>query len=283
MQMNVLNFNKKILDTIRNTIFWMMVLLVVSFGASLIMYQFEIEAGSEAFQSLEDLSWWWLQTVTGIGSTVYLYTTEGRLMAAIVIFTGLVLLGLLISEISAIIRMIYARKDEGNIKVRDRGHIVIFGYTSLTAGVVKLIRRHFGDQIKIVLISNDVKTNPFPGQVDFIHDNPINKTTLDDSNVSQATAAIILSNDRFLDPDTYSLVIASGIEKQNSQVITIVQVNDEEKKILFKKARVDAFLDKFELLNDLLDHNPNPKLKRVILKESGLEENLNREVSPDLL
>jgi voltage-gated potassium channel len=245
----------------------------------------EIEKRAEGSEltDVNSLYWWWLETVTGIGAGVDPVTTEARIIATFVVFAGFVLLGLFISEFSEIIRMYYARFDEGNIKISYKNHIVIFGYTSLTAGVIKLLRNHFGANVKIVLVSNEVESNPFPGQADFIHDNPINIDTFYDANVSSATAAIILANDRFRDPDTYSLVIASAIERSNSKVTTIVEVTGPENKDFFKKAGIDAFMSKQELLSDLLDGVEMPKLMRVISKESNLERRDTASVDTELL
>lgn len=278
-----LNLGSKIWMRVRNMFIWAAFLLTTSFAMSLYLYDFEKNNPGHQLNSFRELWWWWLNTVTGLGSPYEPISTTGRLIASLIIFSGFVLLGLFISEFSEILRMIYSRRDEGNIKIGYRRHVVIFGYTSLTAGVIKLIRNTFGKDLRIVLISNDVDTNPFPGQVDFISDNPISYSTLQDANVSEALAAIILANDRFRDPDTYSLVIASGIERTNTKVTTIVELVDHSTKDLFKKTNTDGFIDRRELLNDLLDKNPQPKLLRIILKESNLSERQGPAVDTDLL
>ncbi len=275
--------NPKILSRVKNLLIWGIVLLGLSFGASLILLTFEQNAGNTEIDTIPEIYWWWIQTVTGLGAGAQILTQQGRIIASFIVFSGFILLGLFISDFSDIIRMIYARKNEGNIRSRSKNHIVIFGYTSLTAGIIKLLKRHFTEKLKIVLISNDTNNNPFPGEVDFINDNPISRETLEDANIHQATAAIILANDRFRDPDTYSLVIAAGVEKYNTNAITIVELIDTKKRDLFKKIKIDAFIYRNELLNDLLDKNPNPKLKRIIAKESYLDEELNQDIKADLI
>jgi len=262
---------------------WGGMLLGISFGFSIIFFELEQLSGRTIVNDLSELYWWWISTVTGLGSSVTPTTPESAVVATIVVILGFLLLGLVISEISAIIRMIYSRKEEGNIKVRARQHIVVFGYTSLTAGVLKLLKRTFGKDLKVVLISNDIEFNPFPGQVDFIHDNPVDHSTLVDASVFQATAAIILANDRFRDPDVYSVVIASGIEQMNSKVVTIVEIVDESNKDLFKLTNIDGFINRKELISDLLQNNPNPKLLRIIEKESQLVSKETETPGKDLL
>lgn len=279
-------FSRKILNRIKNSLVWGFVLLGTSFAASSVLILFEgIENNNKDLDSLSDVAWWWIQTVTGLGSSVELISSEAKLIAVFIILAGFVLLGLFISDFSEIFRMVYARHAEGNITIKYKNHIVIFGYTSLTAGVIKLLRRNFGTSVKIVLISNDIETNPFPSQVDFLHDNPIDKSTLAEANIENATAAIILANDRFRDPDTYSLVIASGIENRNSKVTTIVELADNNIQIrkLFKRINIDAFINREQLLTDLLGDNPNPKLKRIIEKESYLDERLTEDFDQGLI
>lgn len=265
-------WNKRISERLRNLIFWVGFLLIGSFGLSLVYYQLELANPNSTLRSFGDLYWWWLTMVTGIGHEAVPHSTESRIVGTIIIGIGIIVLGLVISEIMAIVRMIYARHEEGNIKVGYKRHIVVFGYTSLTAGVIKLLRRAFGAKLRIVLISNDVEFNPFPGEVDFIHDNPVGQDTLRDANIAGAEAAIILANDRFRDPDTYSLVIASGIEAANYRVTTIVEVTENADKELLRKTKIDGFLHRRELIIDLLDHEREPKLKRIITKESSLRE-----------
>ncbi len=279
----MLGINQKIWQRVRNTLFWGAILLATSFSASLVMYEIERAAGNVDLDSLFDTYWWWVNTVTGLGATAEPLTIQGKAIATFIIFTGFVLLGLLISDLSAIFKMVYSRNEKGNIQIGFRKHIVIFGYTSLTAGIIKLLRKHFGTNVRIVLISNEIDSNPFPGQVSFIHDNPISRETFLNANIAKAAAAIILANDRFRDPDTYSLAIATGIERQNSEVVSIVEIVDPKSRDLFKLTSIDAFIDRRETLIDLLENNPNPKLKRIILKQSSLEEKLNSTAKTDLI
>ncbi|MFW5702594.1 MAG: NAD-binding protein [Candidatus Dojkabacteria bacterium] len=277
------HIGKKIQIRLKNMIIWFTFLVSTSFGFSYYVYLIESQQPNTQFNSLSDLYWWWIETITGIGSDIDPVSDEARVVGTVVVIAGFVMLGLFISEVSEIIRMIYARREEGNIQVTYGNHIVIFGYTSLTAGVIKLLRNHFGSQVRILLISNEIETNPFPGQAEFLHDNPIDITTLEAANVSVAIAAIVLANDRFRDPDTYSLVIASGIERQNSSVVTIVEVSDQESRESFKKVNIDAFVSRKEIIDDLLDRVPNPKLMRIIAKESQLEQREGPQLNPELI
>lgn len=277
----MLDINRKIYERIKNMLVWGGLLLVVSFALALVLFEIEKGVPGSSFKTLGDLYWWWVNIMGGVGASNVPSTPQSFVIATGILFLSFILLGLVISEISAVIRMVYARREEGNIKIRYQGHIVIFGYTSLTAAVIKLLRRSFGQQIKIVLISNDIEFNPFPGQADFISDNPINLSTLADANVQKATAAIILANDRFRDPDTYSLVIASGIEKQSSKVVTVVELINQQNKDLFKLTDIDGFIDRRELIEDLLQKTNVPKLLRIIQKESTLETIADKRLRPD--
>jgi voltage-gated potassium channel len=263
--------SQKIKSRLKNSIIWGLVLLVISFGAALLLPIVEAGNKTQGLQTLGDLYWWWVGTVTGIGASAEPHTPEGRIIATFIIIVGLVLLGLFISEFSAILRMLYSRREDGNIKIRYRDHIVIFGYTSLTAGVVKLLRAQLGESPRIVLISNEINTNPFPGYVDFLQANPISKNTLYDANIANAAAVIILANDRFRDPDTYSLVISAGTAQINSDVISIVEITDQSRRELFKRTNVDGFIERDEMLEDLLDGNPEPKLIRIISKQTHMD------------
>lgn len=264
----MLNVNSRIWARIKNSLIWGTGMLSISFGASLLLRTLETRAGNPSFTTLSDIALWWAQTITGLGAPRDLITEEAKLIAIFIVFSGFILLGLFISDFSEIIRMFYARREEGNIRISYKNHVLIFGYTAATAGVINLLKENFGSGIKIVLVSNEIEKNPFPGQVDFMHDNPIDTATFIDANAAGAAAAIILANDRFRDPDGYSLVIASRVEKLNSNVITVVELAGAENKELFKKAKVEALISKQELLADLIGGNSDSKLMRVLAKES---------------
>ena len=268
----MLDFSKKIYERLKNMVIWGTFLILISMGISFAVFLIEKRSDDTKFTNIEELLWWWAKSVFGLGSEVDPVSSTAKFLSTLVFFSGFVLFGLFISEFSEIIRMIYARKEEGNIKIRHKNHVIIFGYTSLTAGIIKMLKVHFGSRLKIVLISNDVEFNPFPGQVDFIHDNPINEETMVDSNIKNATAAIILANDRFRDPDTYTLVIASAVERFNKEVITIVELVDDGYKSHLKGINIDAFISRAEMIKDLVNNNPDAKLKRIISKETVWEE-----------
>ena len=268
---------------LRNAIIWTTATLGVSFILSLIASIFEV-GHSTNIQDLNDVIWWWLSSVTGANFIFIVpVTIGGKIFTSLVGLSDLFLLAIVISEVTALIKLLYVHKERGIIRIKSTGHVVIYGYTSLTAGVVKLLRRHFGTKLKIVLVSNEIIKNPFPSQVDFIFANPITRATFKEANIKYATAAIILANDRFTDPDAYSLVIASGIEKDNSRVVTLIEIMDPEMKGLFKESNIDAFIDRRELLKDLLERNEKPKLIRIINKQTDLDDRIEEDEKVDLI
>ncbi|MBD3280219.1 hypothetical protein GF389_01700 [Candidatus Dojkabacteria bacterium] len=264
------SFNRQITSRIRHAFVWILTTVSMSLSVAFIIFGFEKEVNPD-FNSLWDAAWWWLVTITGLGyGDLTPITPEGKSLAAFVILTGLILLAIVISEVAELIRLTYDRKEKGIIRIGYSGHVVIYGYTSLTAGVVKLLRSHFGKELKIVLISNDIDFNPFPKEVDFIYANPIDKDTFIEANAEEAIASIILANDRFTDPDAYSLVIATGVEKHNPQAVTIVELMNDEYKALYKEGKIEAFIKRKDLLQDLLSNSSDSKFVRIIEKETTL-------------
>lgn len=271
------SLNKQISSRINHTFVWLSFTILISLSASFLIFLFEKNVNT-AFASIGDTVWWWIVTITGLGyGDIYPTTPEGKALASFVIVTGLVLLAIVISEVAELIRLSYDRKEKGMIRIRYRNHVVIYGYTSLTAGVVKLLRSHFGKNLKIVLISNDIDFNPFPKEVDFIYANPIDRDTFFEANAEESIASIILSNDRFTDPDAYSLVIATGVEKFNPNAVTIVELMDDAYKSLYKEGKIEAFIRRKDLLQDLLTNVKDSKLVRIIEKETTLESEINDE------
>lgn len=284
--MNIVHYprlNKELSSRIKHTLRWLLLTCFVSLSASFVIFEMEKDINT-GLDSVGEIVWWWIVTISGLGyGDKYPITDEGRILAGFVIASGLVLLAIVISEVASLITLTYERKEKGIIRIGYSNHIVIYGYTSLTAGVVKLLRSHFGPQLRIVLISNDIDFNPFPKEVDFIYANPINKDTFIESNAQEAMASIILANDRFSDPDAYSLVIATGVESYNPRSVTIVEIMDDDYKGLYKEGNIEAFLYRKDLLKDLLDKNDDSKLLRIIEKETQLTKDDNAERNVGLI
>ncbi|MBN1331392.1 ion transporter [Candidatus Dojkabacteria bacterium] len=269
--MKKVSFNRQITDRIKHSFAWISITVVISLSITFIVFAVERDVNIQ-FDSFGEMFWWWIVTISGLGyGDVYPVTVEGKILGALVIASGLVLLAIVISEVADLIRITYDRREKGIIRIGYSNHVVIYGYTSLTAGVVKLLREHFGKHLKIVLISNDTDFNPFPKEVDFIYANPIDKETFVEANASEALASIILANDRFTDPDAYSLVIATGVERHNANAVTIVEVMDDSYKALYKEGKIEAFIKRKELLQDLLSHSKDSKFVRIIEKETPLQ------------
>lgn len=273
--------NKEITSRIRHAIIWITITSFVSLSITYGVYFVEKDVNT-GMRSLEDMLWWWIVTISGIGGGVMPETVTGKVLSSLVIILSLVLFAIVISEVASLIRLTSERKELGIIRVSYRDHIVIYGYSSLTAGVIKLLRSYFGPDLKIVLISNDVKHNPFPNEVDFIYANPIDRNTFVEANAQKSIASIILANDRFTDPDAYSLVIATGVEMYNPQSVTIVEVMDDAYKDLYKIGNIEAFINRKDLLSDLLNKNHDSKLVRIIQKETPLSPNVEEPKADDV-
>jgi len=273
-----IRINRELTSRFKHTFLWIFYTCTVSFTFSFLIFLAERDVNQE-LDSFKEMLWWWVLALNGVNYIEgnYPITVEGKIFMIFVFFTSLFLLALVISEVAELIRLTYERKERGIIRIGYKKHIVIYGYSSLTAGVIKLLRSHFGPSLKIVLISNDTDFNPFPGEVDFIYANPIDRDTFIESNAEEAIASIILANDRFAQPDAYSLVIATGVEMYNSKSVTIVELMDESYKELYKEGKIEAFINRKELLRDLLQKSQDSKLVRIIEKETGLQSDLNDE------
>ena len=72
-------------------------------------------------------------------------------------------------------------------------------------------------------------------------------------------------------------MIATGVEKYNSKAVTIVELMDDEYKALYKEGKIEAFIKRKELLQDLLVSSNDSKLVRIIEKETNLESQKSNE------
>jgi voltage-gated potassium channel len=121
--MHILSRTLIIMDEVKNRLLYVVLLFVITVTAgAFTVYVVEQNVPDSKITNLGDAFWWAVVTVTTVGyGDLYPVTFEGRVIAAVIMVTGIAILGLLISTIGAQFlesRLRNQRKnEENNIKI----------------------------------------------------------------------------------------------------------------------------------------------------------------------
>jgi voltage-gated potassium channel len=170
-------------------------------------------------------------------------TWTGRAIALLVVIEGIIIFGLLISELTSL----RLRGEAIMEKKIPKDHLLICGCTKRTKGIIEglmpaLKSRNMKTKHPIVLLA-DVSRNPFPGKdIYFVSGDPTKEDDLKAAGVMSAHSAIILADDTKSDPDMRTLLIVLAIETLNRDVYTCAELFNAYNKPHFIRANVDEFI-----------------------------------------
>ncbi len=242
-------FNKKLVNNLYDTLLLGIPILLFSWVGLLGFYFFEkgenIDVGK-----FGDAFWWWIVTISSVGyGDITPVTIAGRLFGGVVIISSFLILGLVVAEFSAIIKLLTHKKKYGLDTYKGKDHFVILGENSLLAGLIEHFKDEYPDE-QLVIVTDKFSENHYKG-VSFIKGDPKDPYVLDQANISNASLVIVLADDQVNNPDAYTLVISDMVEKVNRNVTTISELTDESYKKLFEKSQLDFFVSEKSLLSDL--------------------------------
>ncbi len=203
----------------------------------------------ENFPSFFEGFWWTMTTLTTVGYGDYYPTTvAGRLLGIFLFIFGIGLIGLLISKTVDSIVTYHGLKREGKLMFKGNHHFIYIGWSTKTSQAIQEVLAHI-PQAKIVLI-DDLSTSPIElEQVHYIQGNPSDDETLLKANIIECNRVAIFSDPKIENPllaDGKTLLIASAVEalakKNNQDIHTIVEINEDRHIQKFKHIAVDDFI-----------------------------------------
>lgn len=155
------------------------------------------------FDSVGDAIWWALVTITtvGYGDKVPV-STGGRIVGALVIFSGYGLLSIFMATIASALVTKRIREGRGLEKVKCKGHIVICGWNLHAERVISNLMRSSGSQkVGVVLVNelpeeeiNDIMFKYRGLNIKFVRGDFSRESVLDRANIREAAAAIVLAD-----------------------------------------------------------------------------------------
>ncbi len=181
-------------------------------------------------QIVENYTWWFSVTITTVGYGDYAPSTaEGRLVAGIVMFFGIGIIGLVIGKLAEQIIEITNRRAKGLSQMSFENHIVIAGYRkNSTEKMVEELLSNNPEEI-IVLCSSTQEFNPFSGDnIHFVRGELSSVDVLKRSNIAKARNILIHGKD---DNQTFFTAYAVREVNTKAHLVCCLQNEDHAEKI----------------------------------------------------
>lgn len=231
---------------------FILLMILISCASAFATYTFEKGSNTEFDQPI-DWIFWWVASMTTAGTGPFPITDMGKVFGIITMLSGAVFYLAVLSELILWIKTKSDEKLKGLHGYKGAGHVVVVGYNELALGLINLLDRVLKPSVDVILLTNDIDTNPNVDRVQFVKRDPATNNSLSKVNIDKAKVAFVLSRDDLIAKkvDLSSLIIAGMIEEIESDVFTLAEVTSEAKVKDYKFISVDTYFTFQELLNDL--------------------------------
>lgn len=231
---------------------FILLMILISFVSAAATFTFEKDYNFE-FDSFLDMVFWWVASMTTVGTGPFPITDEGKIFGIVTMLSGAVFYLAVLSELILWIKNKSDEKLKGLSGYKGTGHVVVVGYNELALGLINLLDKVLKPSVDIILLTNEIDSNPSVDRVHFVKRDPATNNSLGKVSIEKAKVAFVLSRDDLIanKVDLSSLIIAGMIEEIQSSVFTFAEVTNKAKVKNYEYISVDTHFTFEELLNDL--------------------------------
>lgn len=262
--------------------------LVVLLGGATSLYLLENKV-NKTVNSMGDAIYWAVisMTTTGYGD-ITPSTPGGRVIAAIVVLSGLFLLSMVTATVASVFVEKKIREGKGLETIKFKDHIVLCGWNNNAEETVEgLIRTVPGKKLHLVLVNElfeeEVESLKFKFQdheFRFLRGDFTREDVLARANIAQARSAILLadtSGQHSLEQaDERTILATLAIKSMAPETKTCAELLNPENKQHLRRANVDEIVVRGEHIGNLLaGAATSPGLPRVISSLLSPEEENN--------
>jgi len=262
--------------------------LVILFGGAITLYLLENRV-NETVNSFGDAIYWAIisMTTTGYGD-ITPATTAGRVVAAIVVLSGLILLSIVTATVASVFVEKKIREGKGLEIIKFKDHIVLCGWNNNAQEAVEgLIRSMPAKEVRLVLVNelseDEVESVKYKFQdqdLRFLRGDFTREDVLARANIFQAQSAILLADTSgqhsLENADERTILGTLAIKSMAPDVKTCAELLNPENKEHLRRANVDEIIVRGEHIGNLLaGAATSPGLPRVISSLLSPEEENN--------
>ena len=234
----------------------------------------------ETFENIGHSLWWAIVTMTTVGYGDFApVSIPGRLLAILIMFTGIILVALVTGTISSIFTTKRIMEGKGLEKISKENHIIICGWSP---NIISLINKFTkaSENSEIVLINDEsqdkidsIMSGIQNKNIHFVRGDYSLDSILNKASTTKANYVLIL-NDSNNNQDEKVILATLTIKKMSPSIRVVSQINDKNKIPFLRRANVDAILssDDYNLYMSL-SHILDPGSAEAI--SSLMSENSN--------
>jgi len=245
------------------------------FGALIISI---VEPG--AFKNIGNSLWWAIVTMTTVGyGDMAPVTLPGRLLAILIMLTGIILVALVTGTISSIFTTKRIMEGKGLEKISKENHIIICGWNPNILGLIHGFLNS-SNNTDIVLINDEpqdkidsIMSGIPKSNVQFVRGDYSIDSILNKADTTRAKYVLIL-NDSSNNQDEKVILTTLTIKKLSPGIRVVAQINDKNKIPFLRRANVDAVLssDDYNLymsLSHILDPGSAQAISSLMSEHSN--------------
>ncbi len=198
--------------------------------------------------------WWTIVTITTVGYGDYSPSSiPGRILAVIIMFSGIGLISVLTGSISSIFTTKKIMEGRGLENLTLKDHIVICGWNSNVEKVLSNISKLStdGESVDIAMI-NDMSEDQMNSiiarfssdtlNIRFVRGDHALEAILKKANIEHAKSAIIISDDTVTNDDDKTILTVLTIKNMLPNLKVVAYVSQQEKLPYLKRAKADEVI-----------------------------------------
>ncbi len=247
--------------------FGVIVLVIIAVITIAVLLDFFYSDDPKEDISFGDSLWLTIVTMTTVGyGDIYPKSTEGRLVAVVLMGVGMVFTTVLSGTIASILIERKLREGRGMKELKLRNHFVICGWNYRAENIIQSLPfASGGSDLTVVLVNEleediitEIKIRYKDIDIKYVKGDYTREEVLKRASVDQAHSVILLSDTSgthaAVDVDQRTIIAAFAIKNMSSDVSIAAELNKKENEEHLRRANVDDILIYGDFGGFLLSH-----------------------------
>lgn len=221
--------------------------------------------------------WWSVVTLTTVGyGDISPTTGGGRAVAALIMFFGIGLLGMLSANLATIMINKKMRENKGMETTDLEKHVILCEWNHRTSAVLREMRADPKTKTSPIVLIADIAEKPVVDEDVIFISGQVNEETLEKANLKDAATVVVLGDDTLdaTSRDAKVVLTTLTIETMNPNAYTIVEVTNKANEQHCRRANADEIIVGSELSSHLLataaiDHGMSTIVSELISARYG--------------
>jgi len=256
-----------------NVINLLVVILVIVLSSGALISFFEPDL------SFASGIWWSIVTLTTVGyGDISPSTMEGRILAVLIMFFGIGLLGTLSATLATLLIRKRMKEDRGMCASTVDNHIIICEWNHRTRAIIKELRADPQTKSTPLVLIADIEEKPIDDSNLFFIRGTVNEETLEKANLQKARTVVVLGDDsvEITARDAKVVLSTLTIESMNPDVYSVVELVDKANEQHCLRANADEIIVGSELSSNLIasaasDHGISKVISELLSSRYGNE------------